>query len=46
MFEDKINYDFKTNQITLKKIGFIDLFKGKWDVIEKKENRYLKELKK
>lgn len=45
MFEDKINYDFKTTQITLKKIGFIDLFKGKWDVLEKKENKYLKELK-
>ncbi len=45
MLEDKINYDFKTNQITIKKIGFIDLFKGKWDVVEKKENKYLKELK-
>jgi Fic family protein len=46
VFEDKINYDFKTTQITLKKIGFIDLFKGKWDILEKKENKYLKELKK
>lgn len=46
MFEDKINFDFKTNQIILKKIGFIDLFKGKWDILEKKDNKYLKELKK
>lgn len=46
MFEDKINFDFKTNQIILKKISFIDLFKGKWSIIEKKDNRYLKELRK
>lgn len=45
MFEHKINFDFKTNQIILKKISFIDLFKGKWDIVEKKENKYLKELK-
>lgn len=30
----------------LKKISFIDTFKGKWNIIENKENRYLQELRK
>ncbi len=46
MYENKINFDFKTNQHILQKISFIDSFKGKWDIIENKENTYLKELKK
>lgn len=46
MFENKLSFDFKTNQKILQKISVIDSFKGKWDIIEKKENRYLLELKK
>jgi len=46
MFEKKLEFDPKTYQKILKKVGFIDSFKGTWNIIEKKENRYLKELKK
>ncbi len=42
----KLNFTLKTNNLILKKISFIDTFKGKWDIIENKENRYLKELRK
>jgi Fic family protein len=45
MFEDKITFDFKTMQTILNKIAFIDSFKGKWEMIEKTKNTYLKELK-
>jgi len=41
----KINFNFKTNQLILKIISQIDLFKGKWNIIEQKENKYLKELR-
>jgi len=43
---DKLNFDFKTNQKILNLISKIDLYKGKWNIIEKKENIYLKELRK
>jgi Fic family protein len=43
--ESKLNFDFKTNQYIIKKIGFIDSFKGKWTGLEIKESIYLKELK-
>ncbi len=42
----KMNFDFKTNQTILKIISQVDLFKGKWNIIEKKDNKYLKELRK
>lgn len=45
-FINKINFDFSTNQQILKLIGIIDSFKGKWNIAEKQENRYLKELRK
>jgi Fic family protein len=45
MFENKLEFDFKTNQEILKKISAIDSFKSAWLGIEKKENRYLKELR-
>ena len=45
MFEKKLEFDFKTNQVILKKISAIDSFKSTWLGIEKKENRYLKELR-
>lgn len=45
-FIQKLNFDFATNQRILQLIGFIDGFKGKWNSAEKRENRYLKELRK
>lgn len=44
--DKKFYFDFKTNQEVIKKIGFIDLFKGKWKAIQREENKYLKELRK
>lgn len=43
--ESKLAFDFKTNQQIIKKIAFIDLFKGKWTGLEVRESIYLKELK-
>lgn len=45
-FIQKLNFDFATNQRVLQLIGRIDGFKGKWNIAEKQENRYLKELRK
>jgi len=45
-FINKLNFDFKTNQLVLKSISFIDSFKGKWNIVESKENIFLKELRK
>jgi Fic family protein len=45
-FQNKLNFDFKYNQQIIKLIGFIDSFKGKWNIVEQKENIYLKELRK
>ncbi|MEL6941974.1 MAG: Fic family protein, partial [Bacteroidota bacterium] len=43
--ESKLAFDFKTNQQIIKKIAFIDSFKGKWTGLEVSESIYLKELK-
>jgi Fic family protein len=43
--ESKLVFDFKTNQQVIKKVAFIDSFKGKWTGLEVKESIYLKELK-
>ena len=43
--ENKLNFDFKTTQQVIQQIGLIDSFKGRWTAIEKKEHRYLRELK-
>ncbi len=43
--ESKLAFSFKTNQLIIKKIAFIDTFKGKWTGLEVKESVYLKELK-
>ena len=43
--ESKLVFDFKVNQQIIKKIAFIDGFKGKWSGLELKESVYLKELK-
>ncbi|GMT45832.1 MAG: cell division protein Fic [bacterium] len=41
----KVNFDFQTNQKILNLISQIDLYKGKWNSIERQENIYLKELR-
>ncbi len=43
---NKLNFDFHTNQKILNFISQIDSYKGKWNIIEKQENIYLKELRK
>ena len=43
--ESKLAFDFKTNQLIIKQIAFIDGFKGKWSGLEVKESIYLQELK-
>jgi len=45
-YVNKLNFDFKTNQRIIKLIAEIDLYKGKWNSIEKQENVYLRELRK
>lgn len=42
----KLNFDFLTNQRVMQLIASIDEYRGKWNIIEKRENRYLKELQK
>jgi Fic family protein len=42
----KLNFDFFTNQRVMQLIAAIDEYRGKWKVLEKRENRYLKELRK
>ncbi len=43
--ESKLSFSFKTNQEILKKIGFIDSFKGKWSQLDGKNSKYLQELR-
>ncbi|MCB9234900.1 MAG: Fic family protein [Bacteroidia bacterium] len=45
-FLNKIKFDFDTTQQVLKLVSYIDSFKGKWNIVEKRENIYLKELRK
>jgi Fic family protein len=42
----KLNFDFLTNQRVMQLIAAIDEYRGKWNVVEKRKNRYLKELRK
>lgn len=46
MFEQKLNFSFEVTQRILQQIAHIDQFKGKWEILEQKENVYLKELRK
>jgi len=41
----KLSFDFLTNQRVMQLIASIDEYRGKWNVVEKRENRYLKELR-
>lgn len=43
--ETKLAFDFATNQQIIKKIAFIDSFKGRWTGLDLSESVYLKELK-
>ncbi len=43
--ENKLLFDTKTSQKLFSIVARIDQFKGKWQQIENKENRYLKELR-
>ena len=43
--EQKLAFDFKTMQQVINRISFIDSFKGQWTAIERKGNRYLKQLR-
>jgi Fic family protein len=45
MFEQKLNFSFEAMQRIVQQIAHIDQFKGKWEVLEQKENIYLKELR-
>lgn len=44
-YEQKLSFDFLTTQKIIKKIGEIDSFSGKWELVEQKNNRYLKVLR-
>jgi len=44
--DKKFRFDFQTTQKIIRKIGFIDSFKGKWESLSREENTYLKELRK
>jgi len=39
----KLNFDFLTNQRVMQLFTAIDEYRGKWNVVEIRENRYLKE---
>ena len=43
--EEKLRFDVKTTQKLVTATARIDLYKGKWQQLEKKDNRYLKELR-
>ena len=45
MFEQKLNFSFETTQRILQHVAHIDRFKGKWEILEQKENIYLQELR-
>jgi Fic family protein len=45
-YQSKLSFDFKTNQLIIKKISFIDSFKSKWKILERKSFPYLQDLQK
>ena len=45
MMEEKLHFDFGTTQRIIRKIGYIDSFKGRWSGLELSESKLLKELK-
>lgn len=45
MILKKISFSFSKTQVLINKISAIDSFNGKWQAVEARENKYLKELK-
>lgn len=45
MYLKKITFPFSKTQLLINRISAIDSFKGKWHTLEKRESKYLKELK-
>ncbi|MDW3651189.1 MAG: Fic family protein [Bacteroidia bacterium] len=43
--EDKLQFDLKTSQKLFTLAARIDRFQGRWELLEKKDNRYLRELR-
>lgn len=43
--QNKLHFNFGVNQQIIKEVSFIDSFRGKWNLVERKENNYLKELR-
>jgi Fic family protein len=41
----KLHFNFLANQRVMQLIAAIDEYRGKWNIVEKRENRYLKELR-
>lgn len=44
-YEEMLAFHFQTTQAIIRKIGIIDTFRGRWNQIEQKNNRYLRELR-
>lgn len=44
-YQQKIDFSFKTNQQIIKLVSTIDAYKGRWNLVEQKENIPLKELR-
>jgi Fic family protein len=44
-YNRKLNFDFLANQRITQLIATIDEYRGRWNMLEKSENRYLKELR-
>lgn len=44
-YENKLSFDFTTTQAIIRKIGIIDTFRGRWNQVEQKNNRYLRQLR-
>ncbi len=42
---DKLNWDFTTTQKVLSQISTVEKFQGKWEVLERSETSFLKELR-
>ena len=45
MYLKQITFPFSKTQLLINRISAIDSFKGKWHTLEKRESKYLKELK-
>lgn len=43
--QDKLTFDFKTNQSIFSKISEVEKFQGKWEFLKLEENDFLKQLK-